>query len=176
MIPVGVIGFARSAWALIGFRGALAIGFGLVAILALISRDNARDRAEDIQQAYFQQQAEYKTAQAEAAVKAKQAREAQEQHYRDLQEQSDVRLAEAESEAQSRANDFIRRNRLRQAACGASGGTGTGSGSGGAQSDNRSYSDTELVAVPTTDVKICTTLHTRLTAAQEWARSLTENN
>lgn len=175
MIPIGAIGFARSAWALIGFRGALAIGFGLVAIFALISRDNARDRAEDIQQAYLQQQAEYKAAQAEAGRLAQEARMKQEQHYRDLQEQSDVRLAEAESEAQSRADDFIRRNRLRQATCGASSGTGTGSESGGAPSADRPDPDAELVAVPASDVRICTTLHTRLTEAQKWARSLMES-
>jgi len=164
-------------WRLIGVRGAFAIAFAIIAAIALMRLDAARERAERWETAYDSLTREYTAAQDEAKRKAREAREEQEQRYRDLQEQSDVRLAEAESEAQSRADDFIRRNRvLQQGTCRPSSGTGTGSGSGGAQGDNRSYSDAELVAVPTTDVKICTTLHTRLTAAQEWARSLTEDN
>ena len=158
----------------IGIRRAFAIAFAIAAIIAFWRLDAERDRAKDFEQAYFQLQAEYKTAQAEAARLAREARQQQEQRYRDLQEQSDARLAEAESEAQSRADDFIRRNRLSGKACSPSGGTGASTGSGGAQVADRPDPDAELVAVPATDVKICTTLHTRLTEARDWALSLGE--
>lgn len=163
-------------WRLIGWRGAFGIVALAFAVVALIQRDAARDRADDIQQAYFQQQAEYKAAQAEAARLAREAHEAAEQRYRDIQEESDERLAEAESEAQSRADDFIRRNRLLRDAQGRACQAPAAARDSGAQGDNRSYPDAELVAVPASDVTVCTALHTRLTEAQAWARAFLETN
>ena len=167
-------------WKLIGIRGAIAIGVTLTSLaiigVLIIQRDAARDRAEDIQQAYFQQQAEYKAAQAEAALKAKAAREAIEQERREDTERRDEQLVKLESQNQRLADRYIAANRVSGKACGASGRTGTAGEDIPTEGPDGAYSDAELVAVPTTDVKICTTLHTRLTAAQEWARSLTENN
>lgn len=164
-------------WRLIGVRGAFAIAFAIIAAIALLRLDAVRERAERWETAYDSLTREYTAAQDMASRLAREAREQQEQFYRDLQEQSDVRLAEAESEAQSRADDFIRRNRVLggQRSCSSSGRTGTGPEGGSAPSVDRPDPDAELVAVPASDVRICTTLHTRLTEAQKWARSLLEN-
>ncbi len=163
-------------WKGIGVRGAFAIGFAVVAIIACLRLDAANERAERWETAYDGLTREYIGAQDMASRLAREAREDQEQFYRDLQEQSDVRLAQAEGEAQSRADDFIRRNRVRaEATCRPSQGTGTGTESGDSEVFVGPYPDAELVAVPASDVRICTTLHTRLVEAQKWARSLLEN-
>lgn len=176
MIPVGAIGFARSAWSLIGFRGALAIGFAIFAGVALMQRDAARDRAEDIQQAYFQQQAEYKAAQAEAALKAKAAREVIEQERREDTERRNEQLVKLESQNQRLADRYIAANRVSGKACSASGRTGTAGEDNPAESSDGPDPGTELVAVQASDVTLCTSFYNRLTVAQEWLRPLMETD
>lgn len=116
-------------------------------------------------------------AQAEAERLALAAKAEQEARYRELAERTDENAAIAQQAALSAADAFIRNNRVR---CPAVGGvpSGTIASAGGDSAGRADRSDSpaelagELVAVPASDVRICTINTARLIAAQEWANGL----
>lgn len=116
-----------------------------------------------------------KQAQKIAAEKARAARIAKEQEYRDHAERID-REHEAELEsARARTERYIAANRVRNEAIDrAAGGPGAGPDSGGAEGGDGRSEAPVMVAVSDEDIRICTSNTLRLEAVRRWALGLNE--
>lgn len=117
-----------------------------------------------------------KRAQKAAADAAKAARLAEEARYRQLAEDTDAKLQQAQSRALDSAERFIVAHRLPAHVAGPASGSGTGPESDRAGGDHGAGGTAELaadfVAVSADDVRICTRNTARLVAAHDWAATL----
>lgn len=117
----------------------------------------------------------YKAAQAEAAAKAIAAREADERRTTDLAERTDHAKDRLLADARARAADFARRNRLLQAAGGASCRPAAPGQDDAPQDPDRPGDAAEMVIVPRNDFDTLTENSIRLEAAHDWAKALVKN-
>jgi hypothetical protein len=111
-----------------------------------------------------------------AADAAKAARLAEEARYRQLAEDTDAKLRQAQSRALDSAERFIVAHRLPARVAGPTSGAGAGSESDRAGGDHSAGGTADLasdvVAVSAEDVRICTRNTARLVAAHDWAATL----
>jgi len=119
-----------------------------------------------------------RTAQAEAAQKALEARLAAEQAYRDKAKEADRNEAETRNAALDAADRYIAANRVRcPTPASSSGGTVAAAQGGSAEGVIGSGAGAVMddrVAVTADDIRICTANTTRLIAARDWALGLGE--
>lgn len=118
--------------------------------------------------------AAYTEAQRQAAILARQAREAQERRYAEQAEKADHDHELALADAMGRADRFIAAHRVRTAGAVARPASDPGSAAEGhrPESGDGPGAAPELVAVTPDDVRICTANTTRLEAVREWALGL----
>ncbi|MFC4255373.1 hypothetical protein GRI97_08040 [Altererythrobacter xixiisoli] len=122
--------------------------------------------------------ARIENAQKHAADLARLARVEQEARYQTLAQRTDEHAEQAQADAMADARDFIARNRVQCPAAGsAAGSSGARADSDGAPGADRSGAaaqlDAGLIAVPESDILICTENTVRLGKAREWAKQIT---
>lgn len=134
--------------------------------------DSADSRLSDCQSRAAAQQQEYIKAQAEATAAAKQAVAKTESRYKELANEADLRAAKVSVDADRRADDYIRTHSLHVAVKGSADSPVASPENNPSGSSDRPSSETELVEVTSSDIKICTENTVRLEAAHNWSRSL----
>lgn len=141
----------------------------IVALCAVAWFWRAERRAVDALDAF---KAETVAAQVEAGRKAIAVKLATEAHYKDLANDADKEHAAALVAAHDATARYIAAHRVRIDGSRASGGTVASAESGGAQGGNRPGAPSDMVAVTSDDMMICTENTTRLQAVRDWAVQL----